>query len=89
MVARFAAACAAAAAIGLVPFALLGGDCLVAMLRYHADRPLEVESTWGALLRLVDGGAVHVESTFGSVSFVGGPSDAVLRIAPLRGHPIG
>jgi hypothetical protein len=57
----------------LLPVELTGGR-LSEIVRYHALRPVEIESTWAAILGLVHvvaPGAVVIEKTFGSAN-VGG-----------------
>jgi hypothetical protein len=65
----------------LVPAARLAGGALSELLRYHADRPLQIESTWAALLALVARGSVAVARTFGSTNLVGGPTRFVAPLA--------
>src|SRR5262249_54256141 len=48
---------------------------LVDMLRYHGERPIQVESTWGAIRSLFGG---TPEVTYGSLSLVA-PFDGPLR----------
>ncbi|HUM10053.1 MAG TPA: glycosyltransferase family 87 protein [Myxococcaceae bacterium] len=63
-----------------VPFLLLAGDHLFDPLRYHAWRPLEVESTGAALLTLgrwIDPASAHRVEGFGFDNVVG-PADRFL-----------
>jgi hypothetical protein len=62
------------------------GGHLVDMLRYHADRPLQIESTWGALMGLLHAvapGAVQVEKTFGSTNVAGTLGHAASSLSTL------
>jgi hypothetical protein len=64
-----------------LPATLAAGSGLVEMLLYHADRPVQIESSWGAMLGLLHAwapGWVAVEKTFGSTNLVG-------RIGPVVG----
>jgi|SRR5450631_834514 len=63
-----------AIAILWVPTILTTGPRVFETLRYHADRPIQIESTWGGILGLVHAvapGLVTVAKTFGSVNLVG------------------
>jgi len=81
------AAAAALAVLALAsPSLIAAGGRLVETLRYHADRPVQIESTWGALLGLVHAvapGAVLVEKTFGSTNVAGPLSQTAGRLAAL------
>jgi uncharacterized membrane protein len=67
---------AIAAVIGVVaavPFARAAGAHMLDMFTYHGARPLQVESTGGALLvfgRLFDPGFASVSNTYGSTNVV-------------------
>lgn len=81
---------AAAAVISIVALTrwslASSGGHLVDMLRYHADRPLQIESTWGAmmgLLHAVAPGAVQVEKTFGSTNVAGTLGQAASQLSTL------
>ena len=72
-----------------VPFVRVAGEHLLDLLRYHARRPLEVESTGAAVLtlgRLVDPASAWRVASYGSDNVVG-PADCFLlplaSIAPL------
>jgi hypothetical protein len=72
----FLAALATAASLALIslPLFFLAGKHILDLFRYHADRPVQIESTWGALLGLlhsVHPGWVVVEKTFGSTNVAG------------------
>lgn len=85
-------AAAVTALVGLVvvgPFFLLAGGHLVDLMRYHAQRPLEVESTGAALLtigRFFDPASAWAVDSFGFTNVVG-PADRFLlplaELAPL------
>ena len=81
---------AAAAGVTILALALpslaSAGGHLGDMLRYHADRPVQIESSWGALLGLVHAiapGAAVVEKTFGSTNVTGPFGPAANRLAAL------
>jgi hypothetical protein len=62
-----------------LPAVASAGGRLWETLRYHAARPVQIESTWGAALGLVHAlapGWVTVEKTFGSTNVAG-------RLGPL------
>ena len=72
-----------------MPFVRVAGEHLLDLLRYHAQRPLEVESTGAAVLtlgRLVDPASAWRVASYGSDNVVG-PADRFLLplagIAPL------
>ena len=70
----------------LLPALASAGGHMVDMLRYHADRPVQIESSWGALLGLVHAvapGAAVVEKTFGSTNVAGPFGPAANRLATL------
>jgi hypothetical protein len=57
-----------------VPAVVSAGPGLIETLRYHAARPVQIESTWGAALGLLHAVApawVVVEKTFGSTNVAG------------------
>jgi hypothetical protein len=65
--------------------AVAGGGALETV-RYHANRPLQIESSWGAwlgLLHTVRPALILVEKTYGSTNVVGGPSVALARLSTL------
>ncbi|HEX3760419.1 MAG TPA: glycosyltransferase 87 family protein [Kofleriaceae bacterium] len=82
-------AIAAAAAIAVVAAALLPfvDAPLVDMLRYHGERPIQVESTWGALLAIASVVApVQAKFTYGSLNVVAGfdgPLRAIASALPV------
>jgi hypothetical protein len=84
------AAVTAAVALGVgVPFLWVSGPHALDFLRYHGARPLEVESTWAALLtvgRFFDPASAWRVASYGSDNVVG-PGDRFLLplagIAPL------
>jgi hypothetical protein len=72
-----------------VPFLRVAGEHALDVLRYHGARPLEVESTWAALLtvgRFFDPASAWRVASYGSDNVVG-PADRFLLplagIAPL------
>jgi uncharacterized membrane protein len=68
----------------LGPLLLLGSDGLVELVRYHASRPLQVESIWAAALRLlssVDGSDLAVVHSYGSINAVGTHTALALVLA--------
>jgi glycosyl transferase family 87 len=84
--ARGIAAGAVVVAVALGPLVFVGDDGLAAILRYHAGRPLQVESTWAAALRLlslIDGSSVAVVHSYGSVNIAGTHATAALALAPI------
>jgi hypothetical protein len=69
----------ATTALIFLPAVASAGGRLFETLRYHAARPVQIESTWGAALGLVHAFApawVTVEKTFGSTNVAG-------RLGPL------
>jgi hypothetical protein len=69
-----AGATVASTAALLAPGFLLAGSHFADLVGYHAGRPLQLESTWGALLglwRVVEPGSARVVKTFGSSNLVG------------------
>jgi hypothetical protein len=88
------AALATAAAVGIglcigLPFLRTAGSHLFDLIAYHAGRPLQVESTFGALLtvyRLIDPAAVTISHTYGSANPVAawdGPLRQLASLLPL------
>ncbi len=72
-----------------VPYLQVAGAHFLDLLRYHRQRPLEVESTWAALLtlgRAIDPASAWRVASFGSDNVVG-PADRFLlplaSVAPL------
>jgi glycosyl transferase family 87 len=84
-------ALAAIAAVAMLALAVI--PCVDApladMLRYHGERPIQVESTWGAILaiaRLV--APVSAQFTYGSLNVVAefdGPLRTVASVLPIAG----
>ncbi len=73
----------AAAVLVSLPWLLSAGQQVLEVFRYHADRPLQIESTWGALLGLLHAlglGAASVELTYGSINVI---APAARLLAPL------
>jgi len=79
-------ALAAAGLLGVavaLPAVAAAGTSVIDLLRYHAARPLHVESTWGAILllsRAIDPASARLDVTFASLN-VTADWDAVLRVA--------
>lgn len=76
---------AAVALVVGVPYLRLAGEHALDLLRYHGARPLEVESTWAALLtvgRAFDPASAWRVASYGSDNVVG-PADRFLL--PLAG----
>ncbi|HVO12139.1 MAG TPA: glycosyltransferase 87 family protein [Vicinamibacteria bacterium] len=66
-----------------LPWLLPAGQHLAAVFHYHADRPVQIESTWGALLGLLHAlglGTAEAELTYGSINVV---APAARILAPL------
>lgn len=59
------------------------GQAMLEMLRYHRDRPLQSESTAGALFALLGGPEVRSVFTFGSFNLVGPHLQAALTATTL------
>ena len=79
-----AASAGAVVAASIVPFV---DAPLVDLLRYHGDRPIQVESTWGALLAIA-GAVVPVQATFtyGSLNVLAafdGPLRTLASLLPV------
>lgn len=77
---------AAVVAVALGPLLFVGDDGLAAILRYHASRPLQVESTWAAALRLltvIDGSELAVVHSYGSINVSGTHAATTLAVAPI------
>jgi hypothetical protein len=73
----------AAAGIGLVPM-LFPPEPLLGVLRYHAERGLQVESTWAVLLstwRVVTGTAAPATVSYGSFNLDGTAADVFARLS--------
>jgi hypothetical protein len=89
--ARLTAAAAVAGAVIVGPALALAGGALADSLTYHSARPLELESTAGGLLSLLDGLApdwVADDYSFGSSNVVGPAAAVPLALAtvlPLLG----
>ncbi len=67
-----------------LPAVWVAGDRLVEMIRYHVDRPLQIESTGGALLGLLHAvapSAAIVQKTFGSTNIISPLSRYVLILS--------
>ena len=67
----FLAALAGAISTLLVPATLVAGGHLLDAVRYHADRPLQIESTAAALLGFVAASSLRAVHSFGSSNLVG------------------
>ena len=84
---RLGGSLAATVAVGLVPFiALAGTERTVQVLRYNAERGLEVESIGGGLAvlqGLLAGQPVDMNFRFSSVNVEGGLADAWLGLLPV------
>jgi Glycosyltransferase family 87 len=81
---RAALACAAVSSLLAVPALLGGGGGLLDALRYHAARPLQIESTGAAALALLHGAdpaAVQVVESYGSINLVGRAATPTLLTA--------
>ncbi len=68
----------------LLPAALFAGSHFFDFLGYHANRPLQIESTPAALLslwRVIDPSSLSVSRSYGSTNVVGGYSDFFLKLA--------
>jgi uncharacterized membrane protein len=79
-----AASAAAVVAASILPFM---DAPLVDLLRYHGERPIQVESTWGALLAIA-GAVVPVQATFthGSLNVLAsfdGPLRTLASLLPV------
>lgn len=79
-----AASAAAVVAASILPFV---DAPLVDLLRYHGERPIQVESTWGALLAIA-GAVVPVQATFthGSLNVLAsfdGPLRTLASVLPV------
>jgi hypothetical protein len=73
----YCATAAMALAAIVIGWVACAGTGLLAAVRYHLERPLEVESTAAALVGLLQQGQVHPVFTYGSVGVAGGWSSAV------------
>jgi hypothetical protein len=74
---------AAGLGLGFVPMAMLSPDALADVLRYHSVRGLHIESTYGALIAIVDAVGGHAPGatlSFGSFN-LDGPLPAALARA--------
>ena len=70
-------------ALALAPLALVEGG-LTGLVRYHATRPLQVESTWAAGLRLVsalDGSRLDVVRSYGSINAEGDHAQLAIAVS--------
>ena len=81
-----------AGALIALPAIVPAGKGIFQSLWYHLDRPVQIESTWGAVAGLwhaVHPGSLHVEKTFGSTNVVGpglgafGPISQIVTVAGL------
>jgi hypothetical protein len=73
-----------AAAAMVVPLLWMAGPAALETARYHAARPIQLESTWGALLGFVHAArpdSVTIERTFGSTNTTGGLATIVAPIS--------
>jgi uncharacterized membrane protein len=80
----FVSTAAAASALVMLPALWTAGSAMLDMARYHAVRPIQLESTWGALLGFVHAvrsGFVSVEKTFGSTNTTGTLASIVAPIS--------
>jgi Glycosyltransferase family 87 len=71
---QFVAATVIATLLLWLPALVLAGPGLAEMLRYHLQRPLQIESTAGSLVgiaRLLAPGSVRLSFEFGSLNFAG------------------
>lgn len=81
-------ALSAAGLLGLafaIPAVVAAGASVLDLVRYHAGRPLQVESTWGAILvasRAFDPASAVLDMTFSSLN-VAATWDTALRIAAV------
>jgi hypothetical protein len=79
-----AASATAVVAVAILPFI---DAPLLDMLRYHGERPIQVESTWGALLAIASAVApVQAKFTYGSLNVVAGfdgPLRAIASVLPV------
>jgi uncharacterized membrane protein len=80
---RGAVAAVTACGVVVLPALLVAGSGLWDTLRYHAARPLQIESTLGAFAALVGSDGVRVVHTFGSFNVVGGLAESLLIVASL------
>jgi len=81
---ELAIAAAAAAAVVGVAIAPFVDAPLADLLRYHGERPIQVESTWGALLAIAGAVApVRAAFTFGSLNVVAGFDGPLRTIASV------
>lgn len=90
---RCAVACGVVLALQFVPPALAGQDRFWASLRFHADRTIQIESTWGTAMllhrevaaeavRLVkDHGSVNLTSSYEAVLNAASPLATLLLVA--------
>jgi hypothetical protein len=80
---------AALVVASVIPFARSAGAHMLDMFSYHGTRPLQVESTGGALLvfgRFFDPAFASVSQTYGSTNVVGawdGPLKLLASVLPL------
>jgi hypothetical protein len=86
---RAAASMTVAAGVALLSMllpAVAAGGRLSDVVSYHAVRPVQIESTWGAilgLLHIVMPGAVWVEKTFGSTNVAGRLGPLAIRVSTI------
>jgi MFS family permease len=80
------AAAAGTALLSILLPAVVAGGRISDVINYHAVRPVQIESTWGAILGLlhtVTPGAVWVEKTFGSTNVAGRFGPLAIRISTV------
>jgi hypothetical protein len=70
-------------AVVVLPWLLSAGWSLLDLLAYHRDRPLQIESSAGALFALLGGRAVSQVYTFGSYNLVGPHLATVLSLTSV------
>lgn len=73
--------CLAVAAVCWLPFAVLAPDGVVDALRFHAERPVQIESTPASLLEQI--GGARIDDAFRSHGLTGGPAETVEVLSTL------
>ena len=72
--------------IGFLPFVVVGGSGVAAMIGYHLDRPLQIESLGAAYLLSLHALAdvpLQVQSSFGSQGLIGDGPELIAAITTL------
>lgn len=72
------------AAIGALPVLTLLGTRIASSARYHADRGLQIESTWATLVLILDRlnlAEAGIEEAFGSVQLTGRLASILTRVS--------